>query len=363
MQKDTNGQTGLRVVHLTGSAREIGRAHGEELRAAIGLGLGRWFEEIESSASMAPEAYIASLLAATDFGPAIEKHAPSLTDEVGGISEGAGQPYDVMLAYQLMDEDWWYRIGLVRDRSRPVEACSAVGVEKEDGTTILAQNMDLPSHYDGTQVVLHLRPAGRPEALVFAPAGMIGSTGLNRHGVAVCCNSLTRLRHNSTGLPVAFVIREILACDTLEAATEMVRAVPHASGQNYLIGAPGSLADLECSAGQVREVRTDGSQVMHTNHALANDDIDPGAGLESGGRSTTFPRLAKLHTDLDPLGRGATVEDVQRTLSDREVPVCVARGQDWMTLGSLVMELSAEPALHIAPGPPADTPYSTIRFS
>ena len=50
------------------------------------------------------------------------------------------------------------------------------------------------------------------------------------------------------------------------------------------------------------------------------------------------------------------------TLSDREVPVCVPRGSDWMTLGSLVMERSAEPVLHFAPGPPADTPYSEIRF-
>jgi hypothetical protein len=33
-----------------------------------------------------------------------------------------------------------------------------------------------------------------------------------------------------------------------------------------------------------------------------------------------------------------------------------------MTFGSLIMELSAEPELHIAPGPPADTPYSRVTF-
>jgi hypothetical protein len=34
-----------------------------------------------------------------------------------------------------------------------------------------------------------------------------------------------------------------------------------------------------------------------------------------------------------------------------------------MTLGSLVMELSAVPVLHIALGPPADTPYTRVGFS
>src|SRR5207249_9925892 len=66
--------------------------------------------------------------------------------------------------------------------------------------------------------------------------------------------------------------------------------------------------------------------------------------------------------DLASLGNQVTADDVKKALSDREVPVCVPRGSDWMTLGSLVMELSADPELHFAPGPPTDTSYSEIRF-
>jgi hypothetical protein len=33
-----------------------------------------------------------------------------------------------------------------------------------------------------------------------------------------------------------------------------------------------------------------------------------------------------------------------------------------MTLGSVVMELGPEPVLHVALGPPADTPYSQVTF-
>jgi len=91
-----------------------------------------------------------------------------------------------------------------------------------------------------------------------------------------------------------------------------------------------------------------------------NDDLDDQIGEDP--ESTTVERLARVRGDLAKLGDRVTADDVKKALSDREVPVCVPRGSDWMTMGSLVMELSAEPVLHFAPGPPADTPYSEIRF-
>ena len=58
-----------------------------------------------------------------------------------------------------------------------------------------------------------------------------------------------------------------------------------------------------------------------------------------------------------------TVERAQALLSTCEVPINVARGSagDSMTLGSLVMELDL-PALHYAPGPPAEDTYSVWTF-
>jgi predicted choloylglycine hydrolase len=353
---------GLRVIELAGSPRELGLAHGEELRSTIGDGLRKWFAEIETRRRITGEAYVASFLAATDFIPSIETFTPALLEEVRGIAEGARQSFDTIFAYQLMDEEWWYRMSLARSRHAVIEACSAIGVMRHDRTSLVAQNMDLPSVYDGTQVLFRLKPADAPEALVFGPAGMIGTTGLNRNGVAACCNSLPQLRHSADGLPVAFVFRGVQARETFDDAVAFLETIPHATGQNYLVGAPGAVKNLECSAGQVREVALAGAQVMHTNHPLANDDIDVDAARKERG-STTIERLERLRAELAGLGGRVTVEDAKRTLSDRDVPVCVPRGSDWMTLGSLVMELSAVPVLHIAPGPPADTPYTRVGFS
>lgn len=333
------------------------------MRTTIADGLQRWLAVIEAETRLTGDAFVASLLGSTDFLPAIKTHTPDCLEEVRGIAEGAGQSFDVMLAYQLMDEAWWYRDSLARSLRESFHACSAVGIAGEDRTTLVAQNMDLPSHYDGTQVLLRLRPGGGPETMVFTPAGIVGTTGLNRDGVAVCVNSLPHLRHRASGLPVGFVLRALLAQRTLADAVAVLRAVPHATGQNYLLGDPGAIRDFECSAGQVSEVKPSGSLLKHTNHPLANEDIDPEEAGRAEYRSTTRTRLATLERELGGLGATATVDDVARTLSDRAAPVSVPRGSDWMTLGSVIMELSSEPVLHIAPGPPADTPYTEVRFS
>lgn len=354
--------TALRIVDVSGSPRELGRAHGEDARTTIAEGLQHWLEMIATETGLRPADYVESFLGSTTFLAAIEAYTPNCLEEVRGIAEGAHQSFDTMLAYQFMDEEWWYRDSLARSRRASFHACSAVGVARDGNTSLVAQNMDLPSYYDGTQVLLRLRPSDGPETMLFTPAGILGTTGLNHDGVAVCVNALPHLRHRTTGLPVGFVIRDLLAKRTLADAVTVLQTVPHATGQNYLLGEPGAIRDFECSPGQVSEVTASGSLIEHTNHPITNEDIDPEEVSQAEFPSTTRSRLAKLESDLGGLGAKAGVDDVARTLSDREVPVCVPRGSDWMTLGSVIMELSSDPVLHIALGPPADTPYTEIRF-
>jgi isopenicillin-N N-acyltransferase like protein len=343
---------GVRIVDASGPRREIGRAHGEEMRDEIAEGIGRWQNRGDD--------YIDTFLAATHFVAAIDAFTPRLMEEVHGIAEGSRQRFNTVLAYQMMDEEWAFRVSAGRSTRASIEACSAFGVVREDGTAIVAQNMDLPSHYDGTQVVLRLQPDDTPGVMVLAPAGMLGTCGLNSDGVGVCVNALFQLRHDRTGLPVGFVLRGLLERRTAGDAARFVSTVPHATAQNYLIGDATHIADFEASPGKISEVPIEGGQVAHTNHVLVNDDFDRAVGDDP--KSTTVARLDKLHSALRPLGATVSVDDVKRTLSDRSVPVCVPRGADWMTFGSVVMQLSATPAMHVAPGPPGETPYSELRF-
>ncbi|MCZ7529104.1 MAG: C45 family peptidase [Acidimicrobiia bacterium] len=362
----------LLVVEASGSPRERGRAHGEEAREPVHTVIGRWHDDIALDIGRGVDGYLDAFLAATDFATAVRRWTPDLLDEVGGIAEGAGLSESVCMAWQLLDEEWWYRERHLGHGSA-AERCSSAGGSRGGTGTVIAQNMDIEAFHDGSQVLLRSRPEGNtPDSLVLTTAGMIGLTGLNSSGVGVCVNTLAQLAPSPSGLPVAFVIRGLLACRSLAAASEFLEAVVHASGQNYLVGAPEGLLDRECSARQIRSVEPAAHRIVHTNHPLANDDVatdrpEVRAATQRTQRppSTTRERYDVLAAGVvgreDPL----TVARLQEILSDRSAPVSVVpSGEgDFMTFASVIMELAEDPVLHLAPGPPDRTEYEAHTFA
>ena len=235
-------------IECHGDGRTRGRAQGETLRAQIADAFERWAEHTAHATGMHPDAYVEALLADTDFLPAIARHTPELLEEVRGIAEGSGMTLDSVLAYNLMDEQWWHQADLVAGH-----ACSLLAVPAEDGRpALVAQNMDLPDWMDGAQAVVHHHtPSG--DALVLTAAGMIGLTGVNSDGVGVCVNTLAMLHHSADGLPVAFAMRGALERSSAADAAAFLRSAPHASGQHYAVVGRDGAAGLECSAAGAEE--------------------------------------------------------------------------------------------------------------
>ncbi len=340
-----------RIVDVSGSGRARGRAHGELLRDRIGGALERWDAEAGQRMGITAAEHLAGLLGATRFLPAIEAATPELLEEVRGIAEGAAVSFERILAYNLMDEEWWY--SQARGHRH---ACSVVAIPAGEGRgALLAQNMDLPEVMDGGQTILRsTAPDGR-QTVVLTAAGMIGLTGCNSDGLGVCVNTLSMLNHSAEGLPVAFVVRGLLERRSLAGAEAFLRAVPHASGQHYAIASDGDAAGFECSAGGV--VASDGGQgrFWHTNHPLASRDLDP-ADADPTGTADSHGRLARLAEtgpEIDSTG------DCERLLADKRAPLCVApeAEHNWLTFGSIAMDLSSPPTVRIAPGPPDRTPW------
>jgi hypothetical protein len=339
------------IVDVPGSGRERGRAHGEQLRGRIADALERWDADVGERMGVQAAEHVAGLLASTRFLPAIESHTPDLLEEVRGISEGAGVSFERILAYNLMDEEWWYSQAAGRRHG-----CSLVAVAGGAGRgALLAQNMDLPDVMDGGQTILRSTGPDGSCSVVLTAAGLIGLTGCSSDGVGVCVNTLSMLNHSSEGLPVAFVMRGLLERRSLAGAEAFLRAVPHASGQHYAIGAGDEVAGFECSAGGV--VASDGGErrFWHTNHPLASRDLDP-ADDEPAGTADSQTRLARLAESGPEI---ASVADCEELLADGRAPLCVAPEADngWVTFGSIAMELSRPSAARIAPGPPDRTPW------
>ena len=105
-----------------------------------------------------------------------------------------------------------------------------------------------------------------------------------------------------------------------------LRSVPHATGQNYVIGAPGAAGSFESSAGGVAEYRPANAWpvLFHTNHPLASRDFVPGY-VPGRGETNTAARMRSLESRLGTRPAGSLLEAIQGALRARdseEHPVC-----------------------------------------
>jgi hypothetical protein len=367
----------MRTITLSGTPRERGRIHGETLRGAIHEHMAHWSAVCRQKTGLSPLAYLDKFYNDTDFLPAARRLTPDLVAEVEGIAEGAALPFELVFIRQLSDEEPWYRkclqLGIaVR------EHCSALGVRSRDGRpNLIGQNMDTPRYYEGFQLLARIRePDGETEALVFTLTGKLSLCGMNNHGLAICCNSLPQMSFNRCGLPEDFIVRRVLQLRTVREAMIFMQSIPHASGQNYILGGPDGVLDLECSANRVEVWNPDpaGGRVWHTNHPLVNTDCalwdsamammaatDPASHEAFVASMTTFRRLDVLERKV----RAAAILDgqaIKDILDDRDAPLC-QDSEDSFTLCSTLMECSAErPLMHIASAPLGGALYKSYGF-
>jgi isopenicillin-N N-acyltransferase like protein len=333
------------VIDLPAPPRERGEAHGEQLRAAIHDAVSRWKDSIGASEGVSPDAWVADFLAGTNFLPAIERHAPSLLEEVRGLAAGAELSIDDALAFQLVDEQWCW----ATRRGAEHEHCSTLGLAGPPA--IVAQNLDLPEWWEGLQTVLRIPPwQQEPGVVIVTAAGFIVMNGMNDAGVAVGVNALPDVPSAVTGLPVAFVIRAALARRTAREAAAFIDSVAHASGQNYVVGDASGVIGVEADADGATSYDPSEGCVVHTNHAVERTSGASWAGVAGGALANSSARLDFLATRRGSLW---TMSDAIDVLSDdtvpiRRVPSGVSRNS---TFATCVFELGADgPVAHVRGG-------------
>ena len=224
--------------------------------------------------------------------------------------------------------------------------------------------------------MLHIKQADSGvEQLVLTHAGLIGLNGMNSRSLGICCNTLNQLVSCADGLPVACVVRGVLQQQNEEAALKFLRTVKHASGQNYVLGGPAKVYDLECSAGKVElfAPNTWPEGVWHTNHPLSNDDFTPKYRELIEKRATenapdnSAVRLQSLQRHLAPDAQTGRLERIRSTLTATdsvENPVCVPykNKKDSFTFACTIMVLADKPEFLVSPGPANVYPYQTLSF-
>ena len=349
----------MRVVDCFGPPRERGRVHGESLRAEVAEALGRW-EAARLSGPAGPAsigAYAAALVGETRLMAMVRDRTPGLYEELVGIAEGAGQPLDLIAAWNLMDEQWWFE-----GRDAPPPGCSLAALPVAGGH-VMAQTMDLPVHMDGGQVVLRLGGPDMAETLLLSAPGLIGMTGVTASGLAIGVNTLLMLNHDAGGLPVAFALRHALAARDAEAAAARLAGLRHASGQHYAAVDRARIVSLECSAGGCVTVDRNGPALLHTNHPFASTDIDP----RSEARLARAAWARSTHARLDWLERSvparAGADAVQALFDAEDAPICLPRGAlTSFSFAAVLYELGETVRARMRAGPAGSGDWVELGF-
>ncbi len=364
-------QREIREINFSGTGYALGLQHGKLLKVEIGEVVNKMKQNTSTNLKKDAGQVISDFYAYANFDESIKKYTPDLYEEIRGIAEGSGQAFNDIMVLNLLDEFWVYINSMANHH------CSGMGVPSVNGSTsYIAQNMDIEKYTDGYQILIRLaRTKTRPEQLIVTHPGLIALNGMNDTGIGACMNTLMQLKASTTGLPVAFIVRRIISSTDKEELLNFIKTVPHASGQNYILGIKGEIYDLEASANKVVQFdpKNNNGTIYHTNHPIVNDDIKPWFEkfspvlTDKPVNSNSHIRLASVQKRISqiPTVDDQLIKEVLRSKDDSNNPVCrsMNSNEGGFTFASVIMTLTGTPFMQITMGPPDEAAYKKIAFS
>jgi isopenicillin-N N-acyltransferase-like protein len=362
----------LPVIDVAGSHREIGRGIGEALRDGL-----RAVAEAHRAGVERAIGWERALAIARGLIPATAAALPRCVDELRGMAEGSGVPFETLFSMNALQET---RFLAGRDGASPTpdeedEGCTSLAVSGQataDGHVLLAHNEDAGTIRHALPYVVRARPDGRPAFAGFAYSGLLLYQGMNDRGIGSVGNALyfTDIR---PGTPKLLAYRDVLDAEFLEDAIRRTRKPTRANGNNHLLAnAHGEIYDVEVSGGD-SALLSSGDMLAHTNHAVdprmrALEWGDPSTG--SGQRLLNSEmRLRRVEHLLERAQGAITVDTLFDILSDHSnYPKSVCKhpdpvhNPDVMTVASVVIDLTAG-AIHVRPGQPCQTRTTTVALA
>jgi len=364
------------VIELSGNGYNRGLQHGTKLKKEIADIFAKWKMNIRMNTNRDPDSVLTAFRTATNFEPITRKYIPAVLDELKGIADGSGQPYQDVYAFQLVDEFWIY---LDKQQHASNHHCSGIGVPATaNHPAYIAQNMDLENYMHGYQVLLHLAPtATEPEQYILSCAGLVALAGMNEKGIGLCMNTLMELQASEEGLPVAFMIKGVLSKQTGNEAMQFLKTVKHASGQNYIMGVGDSVYNFEVSSNEVVRFLPKAGEsavVYHTNHALLNHDVkewykkyhEQVLSGETKNRNSEA-RFASLEQRMNKQPADISTDVIKTTLRSKDNarnPVCrvYKEGGGGFTFSSLIFTLGGKRSVQVTYGSPDQSEYREYFF-
>jgi isopenicillin-N N-acyltransferase like protein len=260
----------VELVKLSGTPYErgemLGRRFGATLRETVAKNEQSLREILAAKglATLSDDRYRAMVQRGIPYA---EEYAPELMQEVRGMADGAGLPFEAVfgLNYFLDFFDATYP-QLSNDLIFGCTALAATGSATSDDGAYIGQNYDLRRLYQDGCVLLQMEVAPGVEALVYTVVGLVGCAGMNGAGVGIVINNLTPT-DSRPGVPYTFVLRRALAQARLSEAMNTICAAHRASGINYLMAdRNGEIMSVETSAADADVLYALDGYIAHSNN-------------------------------------------------------------------------------------------------
>jgi isopenicillin-N N-acyltransferase-like protein len=348
----------LPVVEVSGKPFEMGKAIGKKCaQRAVA-----YKKSISSSVRYyTGYTWDRAVERAREYLPYAEEFYPSYVEEIRGYSEGSKLPFEEAFAcvcHELLS-------------SRGFKGCTDVAVNGDitaDGRVLAAHNEDWSNDCLETVVLLHAKPAGKPEFITTSYAGLVPSCGMNSSGISLTGNALDP-NDVRLGIPKVFPVRKIMEARRIGEALEAAMPQERASSYNNIVcDKNGEMYSLEGSATECAWLYAIDGYLVHTNHYTADKMLK----FESSPSSIScsiFRYNRALRLLEDQLGN-VTTDSLKTLLSDHvNKPGSVCRHAEpgkhpldvSETIFSIIYDLTNLEA-HVLKGKPCTGTYTKIRL-
>jgi isopenicillin-N N-acyltransferase-like protein len=349
------------IVDLAGTPGERGLAHGRALAEGIDRFYERWM--LNASAGPRPIAERDAVAFALGLLPEIRTQAPDLVEEVEGIAEGSGIPFEKVWFLNCFDEagGYWLYKGL--NQGKACTTFAATGRSTVDGTTYVGQSWDINDWYES--VLLRIAPAeDELGALIYSHPGVVGGMGMNVNGVCLVWNSLQPTDQHD-GVPIPFLVRLALRQPKLSNAISATLKPVRAIGYNFILGQDFGAVCIEAAASK-QHLTYVGDHFAHGNHYEAPELLEleghktyEGSSFIRAGRMNQLLNEAAGHIDLD------RCQNFLRDHANYPGSICAHLDPPhypYLTKAAVVF-VPAERAMYLSDGPPCGAPFVAHRVA
>lgn len=277
-------------IEVSGNSFEMGCQYGDQAKSLIE----RYLLLIERLTKLSRDD---ACQKAMSYLSGIEGLSPNFVEEVRGLAHGSGISFPEALLCQVRG----YAARGVVERE---EGCTSYVVRGEatiDGQPLAGENQDMPVEFGDVGIVLKVMPNdGRPKAVMFTYAGLLGYHGMNEHGVSNFTNSVQDFEWQP-GIPHYPLKRMMLEQQSTAECVELLRSNRVCGAANIVLcDGQGDFASVEVRPDRVVLFNDDHpDRMVHTNHYLheefrpyeSEDDIQ----INSYNRLGRMRELIQLH--------------------------------------------------------------------